>query len=119
LPRYFLFGTPAICVGLTLAFGDLCWPQRVGAIYIGVSVFMQGFIAADPSWFSKSFSDGTTLQQHINQPCYVAAFLAPCLLHSVVFLKFVMRCSFVTDKDQHCAPVDRFTRCENFRYFFV
>jgi hypothetical protein len=35
---------------------------------------MQGFIAADPSRFSKCFRDGTTLQQHINQQCYFAAF---------------------------------------------
>ena len=43
------FGTPIFCVLMTLLFGELCWPQRVGAIYVGAAVFMQGFISADPT----------------------------------------------------------------------
>lgn len=69
----FTFGTPALCVGLTLAFGDLCWPQRVGAVYVGLAVFLQGFINADPDRFARELSDGTTLRQHINQQSFFSA----------------------------------------------
>ena len=69
----FTFGTPAICAWLTLTFGDLCWPQRIGSVYIGTAVFLQGFIAADPGRFVRKFSDGTTLQKHINQQSFFAA----------------------------------------------
>ena len=73
LSAAFTFGTPAICVGLTLAFGDLCWPQRVGAVYVGLAVLLQGLISADPDRFARKFTNGTTLRQHINQQSYFAA----------------------------------------------
>lgn len=73
LSAAFTFGTPALCVGLTLAFGDICWPQRVGAIYVGVAVFLQGFLNAGPDRFAKELSDGTNLRQHINQQSFFAA----------------------------------------------
>lgn len=64
------FGASAI---LTLIFGDICWPTRVGAIIIGAAVFLQGYIAADPERFSRGLPDGTTLQQRLQQVSYVAA----------------------------------------------
>ena len=69
------FVTPAICVGLTNLFGDLCWPQRVGAVYVGLAVFLQGYMAADEARFSRAFPDGTKLRDHVNSYCFVAAIL--------------------------------------------
>lgn len=69
----FTFGTPAICVGLTIAFGDLCWPQRVGAVYVGLAVFLQGFVSADADRFCRELSDGTTLRHHFYQQSFFAA----------------------------------------------
>ncbi len=67
------FGTPLACVLATVLFGDLCWPQRIGALYVGLSVFVQGYITADQSKFCRELSDGTTLRQHINQTGFTVA----------------------------------------------
>lgn len=67
------FGTPQVCALATNLFGDLCWPQRVGALYVGLSVFVQGYVAANQSKFCKELSDRTTLRQHINQTGFTVA----------------------------------------------
>jgi len=67
------FGTPILCVLVTLLFGELCWPQRIGAVYVGAAVFMQGFLAADPDRFSRTLSDGNTLSMHLNQASFTVA----------------------------------------------
>ena len=67
------FGTPILCVLVTLLFSELCWPQRVGAVYVGAAVFMQGYIAADPDRFSRKLSDGITLRSHLNQASFTVA----------------------------------------------
>ncbi len=67
------FGTPVFCVLVTLWFGELCWPQRIGAVYVGAAVFMQGFLSADPDRFSRPLSDGNTLGMHLNQSSYTVA----------------------------------------------
>ena len=66
-------GTPVLCVLFTLMFGELCWPQRVGAVYVGAAVFMQGFLGADPDRFSRKLSDGNTLAAHFNQSSFSVA----------------------------------------------
>lgn len=66
-------GTPVVCVLLTLLFGELCWPQRVGAVYVGAAVFMQGFLGADPNRFKRKLSDGNTLRKHLNQASFTVA----------------------------------------------
>ncbi|PZP85724.1 MAG: hypothetical protein DI592_05280 [Stenotrophomonas maltophilia] len=75
IPLAFLlaFGMPLVCVLVARLFGDLCWPQRIGAIYIGLSVLVQGYIAADQSKVCHELSDGTTLRQHINQTGFTMA----------------------------------------------
>ena len=73
LAAVFTFGTPAICVALTIVFGDLCWPQRLGAVYVGLAVLLQGFISADTDRFSRELSDGTTLRGHLYQQSFFAA----------------------------------------------
>ena len=70
---FYAFGTPAICVGLTFLFGDICWPQRLGAVYVGVAVLVQGLMAADEDRFSRRLADGTNLRGHINGLCFFAA----------------------------------------------
>lgn len=70
---FYAFGTPAICVGLTLLFGDVCWPQRLGAVYVGVAVLAQGLMAADQNRFSRDLSNGTNLRDHVNGLCFFAA----------------------------------------------
>lgn len=67
------FGTPVFCVLVTLFFGELCWPQRIGAVYVGAAVFMQGFLSSDPDRFSRPLSDGNTLRDHLNQSSYTVA----------------------------------------------
>jgi hypothetical protein len=67
------FGTPILCVLVTLLFGELCWPQRIGAVYVGAAVFMQGYIAADSDRFSRKLSDGSTLRNHLNQASFTVA----------------------------------------------
>ncbi|MDN8644942.1 hypothetical protein Q0S19_10740 [Stenotrophomonas indicatrix] len=67
------FGTPALCILAMSAFGDLCWPQRVGALYVGLCVFIQGFLAADPARFDRMMSDGISLGRHVNQAAYTVA----------------------------------------------
>lgn len=69
----YAFGTPAICVALIYLFGDLCWPQRLGAVYVGAAVLVQGLMAADEERFSRELSDGTNLRGHINAQCFLAA----------------------------------------------
>jgi len=69
-----VFGTPAICIGLTYLFGDICWPQRLGAIYVGAAVLAQGIMAADEGRLSRQLFDGTNLRDHINGLCFFAAF---------------------------------------------
>ena len=54
-------------------FGELCWPQRVGAVYVGAAVFMQGFLGANPDRFSRKLSDGNTLATHLNQSSFTVA----------------------------------------------
>jgi hypothetical protein len=70
---FYAFGTPAICVGLTHLFGSICWPQRLGAIYVGLAVLIQGIMAADEDRFWRNLSDGTNLRGHINGLCFAAA----------------------------------------------
>jgi hypothetical protein len=70
---FYGFGTPAICVGLTYLFGNICWPQRLGAIYVGLAVLIQGLMAADEDRFSRTLADGTNLRGHINGLCFFAA----------------------------------------------
>jgi hypothetical protein len=70
---FYGFGTPAICAGLAYLFGDICWPQRLGAVYVGAAVLMQGLMAADEDRFSKKLADGTNLRDHVNGVCYLAA----------------------------------------------
>jgi hypothetical protein len=67
------FGTPMLCVLATVAFGELCWPQRIGAVYVGASVFLQGFLAADPDRLNRTLTDGVPLRGHINQVNFVLA----------------------------------------------
>ncbi len=67
------FGTPVLCVLVTLRFGELCWPQRIGAVYVGASVFMQGFLGADPDRFARKLSDGNTVARHLNQSSFTVA----------------------------------------------
>lgn len=67
------FGTPVLCVIFTRFFGELCWPQRIGAIYVGTSVFMQGFLASDPERFNRKLSDGNALYKHLNQSSFTVA----------------------------------------------
>lgn len=67
------FGTPVLCVLFTWLFGELCWPQRIGAIYVGSSVFMQGFLGSDPGIFSRKLSDGNALSKHLNQSSFTVA----------------------------------------------
>lgn len=67
------FGTPALCALATHTLGELCWPQRIGALYVGMCVFIQGFLAADPERFSRVLGDGTSLRQHLNQASFTVA----------------------------------------------
>ncbi|MGE8218472.1 MAG: hypothetical protein ACN6OU_01805 [Stenotrophomonas acidaminiphila] len=67
------FGTPLLCALATLLFGELCWPQRIGAVYVGAAVFMQGFLSADPDRFGRVLSDGNTLNKHLNQSGFTVA----------------------------------------------
>lgn len=67
------FGTPILCVLVTLLFGEMCWPQRIGAVYVGAAVFMQGYIGADPDRFSRMLKDGNTLRSHLNQASFTVA----------------------------------------------
>lgn len=67
------FGTPVLCVLITLLFGELCWPQRIGAVYVGAAVFMQGFLAADPDRWGRKLRDGNTLRTHLNQASFTVA----------------------------------------------
>jgi hypothetical protein len=46
-------------------------------IYIGLSVLVQGYIAADQSKVCHELSDGTTLRQHINQTGFTMALSFP------------------------------------------
>lgn len=50
---FYGIGTPLICAILTYLIGDTCWPQRLGAVYVGAAVFTQGFLAADNNRFSR------------------------------------------------------------------
>lgn len=70
---FFALGTPAICVGMTLLLGSICWPQRLGAIYVGLAVLVQGYMAADEDRLSRELADGTNLREHINGVCFAAA----------------------------------------------
>jgi len=67
------FGTPALCLVAARAFGELCWPQRIGAVYVGVSVIVQGYLAADRERFRTLLSDGNSLGRHINQFSFTLA----------------------------------------------
>jgi hypothetical protein len=67
------FATPALCVLATFAFGQHCWPQRIGAVYVGIAVFTQGFLGTDPDRFSRTLGDGNTLSKHLNQSSYTVA----------------------------------------------
>ena len=67
------FGTPVLCVLLTQLLGELCWPQRIGAVYVGAAVFMQGFLGADQGRFRHKLSDGNTLGKHVNQSSVTVA----------------------------------------------
>ena len=61
------FGTPALCVLFTKFTGEICWPQRLGAVYVGFAVFLQGYISADADRFKRVLSDGNELRMHLNQ----------------------------------------------------
>ncbi|MBA0369841.1 hypothetical protein D7Y42_03820 [Stenotrophomonas maltophilia] len=67
------FGTPVLCILATWAFGELCWPQRVGAIYVGLSVLAQGYLSSGSGRFQGRLSDGHSLATHINQSSYTLA----------------------------------------------
>ena len=73
LAAFLAFGTPALCALFTRLFGELCWPQRIGAVYVGVAVFMQGLLGADPDRFGHLLTDGNTLGNHLNQSSYTVA----------------------------------------------
>lgn len=73
LAAAFTFGTPAVCALLASTCGDICWPQRIGALLVGIAVFLQGYIAADADRFNRVMSDGNSLRTYVNQGSYFAA----------------------------------------------
>jgi hypothetical protein len=63
------FGSAAL---LTLAFGDRCWPPRIGGILVGLSVFLQGYCWAHPEDFQRVLRTGHTTEQLTTHSVYVA-----------------------------------------------
>lgn len=49
------------------------WTTRVGGLMIGLAVFMQGYVWANPEKFSKRLISGLTLEQRIIHISYVVA----------------------------------------------
>ena len=68
-----VFGSTTVWWLLQNQYGDLNWSMRLGASLVGLSVFVQGFLAADEDRFSKVLSDRTTVRQHIFQASFVVA----------------------------------------------
>ena len=52
-----------VSAGLTLLFPEVCWTPRVGGSLVGMAVFLQGYMFANPDKFSRILSNGITLQK--------------------------------------------------------
>lgn len=64
------FGTTAV---LMLLISDICWAPRVGGTIVGLSVFLQGYIFANPEKFQGVLRNGITREQRIMHVVYVSA----------------------------------------------
>lgn len=91
-------GTIGLSVLLSFVAPTICWPPRIGALLVGLSVFAQGYIAADPKRLSRRLQCGITLQQRVMHISYVAAlfgtlfgafgdFLPPIFGHPTCYVK--------------------------------
>lgn len=70
------FGTTA---GLMLVNSELCWAPRIGGTIVGLSVFLQGYMFANPEKFQGILSSGITKEQRVMHIVYVSAFFGTLL----------------------------------------
>jgi len=61
-------GIPAI---ITFLFPNECWTPRLGGLYVGICVFIQGYIQIHSGKFKRIYNDGIELKDKIMQWVYV------------------------------------------------
>lgn len=66
-----MFGTFGLAELLTLVAGDHCWAPRIGGVLVGLSVFLQGYVWANPHQFQRFVRSGHTYEQVAVQAVYV------------------------------------------------
>jgi hypothetical protein len=65
------FGTFGLAQLFTLVIGDYCWAPRIGGVLVGLSVFLQGYIWANPQQFQRTIHTGHTHEQVAIHAVYV------------------------------------------------
>lgn len=70
------FGISAI---LTVMFPEICWTPRIGGILVGVAVFLQGYVFANPNKFTRTLRSQITLEQRVMHIAYTATIFGTLL----------------------------------------
>jgi hypothetical protein len=65
-----VFGSFGLIAALTLLLGDLCWPPRIGGAMIGIAVFAQGYVAANPDAFAKEDANRISRERRVMHVVY-------------------------------------------------
>ncbi|QFU22729.1 hypothetical protein FM038_011560 [Shewanella eurypsychrophilus] len=54
---------------------SICWTPRFGGLLVGLAVFMQGYLQANPKKYNTLLSNQTTVRQWLHHAIYVASIL--------------------------------------------
>ncbi|MBU2499978.1 hypothetical protein KJ682_01480 [bacterium] len=72
LSALLVFGSFGLASLLTSLVGDIGWPGRIGGTLVGMAVFLQGYMFANPEKFTRKLSSGITLKQRLMHIVYSA-----------------------------------------------
>lgn len=54
---------------------NICWTPRFGGLLVGMAVFMQGYLHANPDKYNALLSNGTSVRQWVHYSIYSASVL--------------------------------------------
>ena|ERR1700690_1202933 len=72
LSALLVFGSFGLAALLTAFAGDICWAPRIGGTLVGLAVFLQGYMFANPEKFTRTLTSGIRLEQRIMHIVYTA-----------------------------------------------
>ncbi len=74
-----VLGTLGASALLTWIAPSICWTPRIGGTLVGLAVFLQGYIAANPGKFRRALESRITLEQRLMHIVYTSTVLGTLL----------------------------------------